>query len=153
MDFEGGGVSFGVAARNSLAQPWASGPKPEMNLADNSALSGTVTWNGALLGITPSAETVAGGVRLVVQLASLDGQLDFNNIEKWGVKEAPGAVGSGTMWGDGDLGYTIEVRENTFVQTGGDEGEVTGAFFGTAHEGMGGVLERADLSAGFGGKR
>ena len=57
------------------------------------------------------------------------------------------------MWGDGDLGYTIAVNGNTFVQTGGDTGTVTGAFLGRAHEGMGGVLERNDLSAGFGGKR
>ena len=51
---------------------------------------------------------------------------------------------------DGDLGYRIEVRGNTFVQTGGDTGTVTGAFFGPAHEGMGGVIVRDDLSAGFG---
>ena len=153
LDFEGGEVSFGVAGRNGLAQPWASGPLPEMNLADNLALSGTVTWNGALLGITPSVETVAGGARLAVELATLAGQLDFNDMEKWGVNEAPGVVGSGTMWGDGDLGYTIKVSENTFVQTGGDEGQVTGAFFGPAHEAMGGVLNRSDLAAGFGGKR
>ena len=153
LDFEGGEVSFGVAAKNGLAQPWASGPKPWAKLADNSALFGTVTWNGALLGVTPSVETVAGGARLSVELATLTGQLDFTNMEKWGVKEAPGAVGSGTMWGDGDLGYTIKVSENTFVQTGGDDGQVTGAFFGPAHEAMGGVLERTDLAAAFGGKR
>ena len=146
-------VSFGVAIRNGLVHPWASGPKSESNLVDNSALSETVIWNGALLGVTTSAETVAGGARLAVELTSLDGQLDFTNMEKWGVKEAPGAVGSGTTWGDGDLGYTIKVRENTFVQTGGDDGQVTGAFFGIGHEGMGGVLERSDLAAGFGGKR
>lgn len=153
LDFEGGEVSFGVAARNGLAKPWASGPKPWANLADNSALSGTVTWNGALLGITPSAETVVGGTRLAVELANLDGQLDFTGMEKWGANEAPGAVGSGTMWGDGELGYRIKVTKNTFVQTGGDEGQITGAFFGPAHEAMGGVLERSDLAAGFGGKR
>ena len=45
------------------------------------------------------------------------------------------------------------VWANTFVQVGGDAGTVTGAFFGPAHEGMGGVLEREDLSAGFGGQR
>ncbi len=160
LDFQGGRinykdwrVSFGVAIRNGLAQPWASGLKSEINLTDNSALPETVIWNGALLGVTPSAETVTGGARLAVELASLDGQLDFTNMEKWGVKEAPGAVGGGTMWGEGDLGYTIKVSENSFVQTGGDEGQVTGTFFGPAHEGMGGVLERADLAAGFGGKR
>ena len=56
----------------------------------------------------------------------------------------------GGMWGDGDLGYSIEVHGNTFNRTGGDAGSITGAFFGSRHEGMGGVLERSDLSAGFG---
>ena len=57
------------------------------------------------------------------------------------------------MWHDGDLSYMVEIRGNTFVQTGGDVGTVTGAFFGSSHSGMGGVLERDDLSAGFGGNR
>ena len=153
VDFPGGGASFGVASGNGLIQPWASGPTPWTNLADNETLSGSATWNGALLGITSSSETVAGDASLSVNLASLDGRIDFTGMEKWEVNEAPGAAGSGTTWGDGDLGYTIEVRGNTFIQTGGDDGYVTGAFFGAAHEAMGGVLERADLSAGFGGKR
>ena len=153
VNFPGGGASFGVASSNGLAQPWASGPTPLTNLADNETLSGSATWRGALLGITSSSETVAGDVRLRVGLSSLNGQIDFTGLEKWGVKEAPGAFGSGTTWGDGDLGYTIQVRGNTFIQTGGDDGNVAGAFFGAAHEAMGGVLERADLSASFGGKR
>ena len=83
--------------------------------------------------------------------------------------------GGGT-WGDGDLRYAIQAddRGNTFrradlefetkklpgteyghgyVWTGEDLGTVTGAFFGPGHEGMGGVLERHDFSAAFGGKR
>ena len=151
MSFPGGDASFGVASRNGFAQPWASGPTPWTNLADNPRLLGSATWNGALLGVTLSAETVAGNARLNVELADLDGQLDFTNMEKWGANAAPGAPGSGMTWGDGDLGYAIEVRGNTFIQTGGDDGEVTGAFFGAAHEAMGGVLERNDLAAGFGG--
>ena len=153
VDFPGGGASFGVASANGLTQPWAEGPTPWTNLADNNDLSGSATWNGALLGVTSSSETVAGAASLSVNLASLDGRIDFTGMEKWGVKEAPGAVGSGMTWGDGDLGYAIEVSGNTFIQTGGDDGQVTGAFFGAAHEAMGGVLERADLAAGFGGKR
>ena len=120
---------------------------------DNETLSGSATWNGALLGVTSSSDTVAGDASLSVNLASLDGRIDFTGLEKWEVNEAPGAAGSGSTWGDGDLGYTIRVRGNTFIQTGGDDGKVTGAFFGAAHEAMGGVLERADLAAGFGGKR
>jgi len=57
------------------------------------------------------------------------------------------------VWRDGDLEYTISVSGNAFQSTGGDSGVVTGAFFGSAHEGMGGTLERADLSGGFGGTR
>jgi len=148
-----GQVSFGVASRNGLAQPWASGPAPSSNLADNTALSGTGTWNGALLGMTRSGETVAGAARLAVDLTTLDGQLDFTNLERWGAEAAPGTAGTGTTWGDGDLGYSIRVDGNGFTETGGDHGEVTGVFFGTSHRGMGGVVERNDLAASFGGKR
>ena len=153
LEFPDGQASFGVASRNGLVQPWASGPTPWTNLEDNPVLLGTATWNGALLGMTRAMETVAGGARLAVELVTLGGQLDFTNLEQWGVNAAPGSMGTGMMWGDGDLGYAIEVRGNTFVQTGGDEGEVTGAFFGAVHEAMGGVVERTDLSAGFGGTR
>ena len=166
MHFPGGDATFGVATRNGLAQPWASGPTPWSDLTDNTELQGSAIWAGALLGVTPSAETVAGNARLDVDLAELDGQLDFTNLEQWGIDVAPGAPGSGTMWGDGDLGYGVEIRGNTFIQTDGDDetdsddqtggdddGVVTGAFFGATHEAMGGVLERDDLSASFGGTR
>lgn len=143
LEIPGGEVSFGTAFRNGLAQPWASGPEPPVDLAQNTGLSGTATWNGALLGVTPSGQVVVGDSSLDVNLVNLDGQLDFTDMQ----------LGGGGMWEDGDLGYSIEVRGNTFNRTGGDAGVVTGAFFGARHEGMGGVLERSDLSAGFGGKR
>ena len=153
VDIEGGDVAFGAALRNGLAQPWATGPRPDSALAGNAALSGSVTWLGRLLGLTPAAETVAGAASLRVNLATLEGTAEFTELEQWAADAAPGAVGTGATWHDGDLSYTIAVRGNTFVQTGDDDGTVTGAFFGPAHEGMGGVLERADLSAGFGGNR
>ena len=153
LDFPGGQASFGVAERNGFAQPWASGPAPGTDLADNRTLAGSATWNGALLGLTSDTETVAGHARLTVELTGLSGQLDFTALERWGPSEAPGAAGTGVTWGDGDLGYAIEVEGNTFVRTGGDEGVVTGAFFGAAHEAMGGALERDDLTAGYGGLR
>lgn len=143
LGIPGGAVSFGAAFRNGFAQPWASGPEPSMDLAQNAELSGTAAWSGALLGMTPSGQAVVGDAGFIVNLANLDGQLDFTDMEFDG----------GGMWGDGDLGYSVEVRGNAFSRTGGDAGEVTGAFFGPRHEGMGGVLERSDLSAGFGGKR
>ena len=153
LDFAGGEAAFGVALRNDLARPWAMGTAPLADLADNSALFGTASWNGALLGVTPEEESVAGDARLAVELATLEGQLDFTDLERWGERAAPGAAGSGTTWGDGDLGYSVRVEGNALVRTGGDEGEVTAAFFGRAHEAMGGVLRRDDLSAGFGGTR
>ena len=153
LDIEGGESAFGTALRNGLAQPWATGPRPDSALTRNAALPDVVRWSGRLLGLTPDAETVAGAAALAVDLASRQGTAKFTGLEQWAADAAPGAVGTGATWHDGDLSYTIEVHGNTFVQTGGDAGTVTGAFFGPAHEGMGGVLEHDDLSAGFGGKR
>ena len=153
VGIQDGEIAFGAALRNGLSQPWASGPSPHATLEDNTELSGSVSWSGRLLGLTPSAETVAGATDLSVELATLSGTVDFTGLEYWSANATPGAPGTGTTWNDGDLSYGIELRGNTFVQTGGDAGTVTGAFFGPAHEGMGGVVERDDLSAGFGGRR
>ena len=153
LDIAGGEAAFGVALRNGLARPWAAGTAPLSELGNNSALFGTASWNGALLGVTPAAETVAGQARLTVELRTLDADLAFSGLEHWGVEQAPGAAGTGARWGDGDLEYSIEIRGNTFHRAGGDDGEIVGAFFGAAHEAMGGVLERSDLTAGFGGVR
>ena len=153
VDIQDGAIAFGAALRNGLSRPWATGPSPHANLEDNTALSGSASWSGRLLGLTPDAEAVAGAVVLSVNLAVLTGEVDFTGLESWTASDPPGAPGTGTTWNDGDLRYDIEVRGNTFLQTDGDAGTVTGAFFGPAHEGMGGVLERDDLSAGFGGTR
>ncbi len=103
--------------------------------------------------MTRNAETVAGAADLSVDLPTLHGTAAFTGLEHWKAEAPPGAVGTGATWHDDYLRYDIEVRGNTFVRTGGDDGTVTGAFFGPAHEGMGGVLDRDDLSAGFGGTR
>ena len=125
-----GDVSFGVASFNGLLQPWASGPSPATNLADNQALSGSVSWTGRLLGFTSQSQSLAGAADLTISLATLRGRIDFTGLEHWGVNAAPGPVGSGRTWNEGDLNYSVIVRGNTFTQTGGDAGEVTGAFFG-----------------------
>ena len=146
-------VSFGASSRNGLIQPWAHGPSPATNLTDNQALSGSASWAGRLLGFTSESESLAGAADLTINLSTLRGRIDFTGLEHWGVNATPGPIGSGTIWNDGDLRYGVIVRGNTFNQTGGDAGEVTGAFFGAGHEGMGGVVERSDMSAGFGGTR
>ena len=146
-------VSFGVAHRNGLSQPWASGSAPDTDLRYNHALRGTARWEGRLLGFTPTVEPVAGDAAMSINLRTLTGDLDFTGLETWRFRRAPGTVGSGIRWNDGSLAYDIKVDGNTFVQTGGDNGTVTGAFFGELHEAAGGVLERSDLSAAFGATR
>ncbi|MCY4487016.1 MAG: hypothetical protein OXF11_07855 [Deltaproteobacteria bacterium] len=151
LDLPDGPIAFGVAARNGLAQPWVSGPRPWTDLADNPLVPPTATWSGRLLGLTPDALTVGGNVNLQVHLETLNGQLTFGDLETWGAYEAPGPVGSGTTWQEGALRYEVAVDGNTFTDGGREGGTVTGAFFGAAHQAMGGTLERADLTASFAG--
>ena len=147
------GAAFGVAYRNGLSQPWATGPTPWTNLVDNPVLSGSARWEGALMGFDfYTGYHVGSAADLAIDLASLDGVLDFTGMTAWASGDLVGSD-TGVMWGDGDLAYTVGVRGNTFVQTGGDEGIVTGAFFGAQHEGAGGTLLRDDLSGAFGATR
>ena len=149
---EGDGV-FGVRLQNGLPQPWAMGTAPFFNVAENTRLGGTASWDGRLVGLTPGAEAVAGDAGMTVDLSTLNGMLSFTNLERWAPDAPPGAIGTGTVWGDGDLSYLIHIEGNLFTQIGGDDGLVAGAFFGRAHEAMGGTLRRNDLGAAFGGTR
>lgn len=149
-------VCFGVARMIGDVDPYASnkGHTPHNLLANNPTLQGTVTWRGRLLGLTPANEVVGAATRLGIDLDALNGDLDFTAMEYWPAGQAPGRVGSGSRWGDGDLTYGVAVFSNGFLQDGtGDAGTVTGLFAGRSHEYMTGVLERDDLAAGFGGKR
>lgn len=144
--------------RNGYAEAWAHGYHPgefccDFGLGNNPALSGSVTWNGVLLGLTPDAAAVAGDAAISVNIASMTGRADFTGLETWNANAAPGAVGTGAIWLDGDLGYTIAVRGNTFRETGGDAGTLTGIFTGRAHDGAAGTLECSDLTAAFGASR
>lgn len=105
-----------------------------------------------MLGFTPEQTAVAGNARIGITLADLVASAHFTNLEAWEGMML-GDPGTGTQWLDGDLAYAIAVNGNTFQQTGGDKGFLTGAFFGEAHEGMGGTVERDDLTAAFGGTR
>jgi hypothetical protein len=153
IDGNGPHANFGVALRNGYAEPWAYGLRPTTTLARNRGLSGSATWNGTLLGFTPSAEAVAGDAAIGVNLGTMTGTADFTALESWAARAVPGAAGTGAQWGDGDLIYTIAVTGNTFRQTGGDTGTLTGIFTGRAHEGAAGTLERSDLTAAFGATR
>ena len=153
FDFAGGTTAFGVAHGDELVEPWASGPKPLADLMNNSSLSGTISWSGTLLGISTSDEIVSGKTHLSIEMSTLQGELHFTGLEQWGEELTPGEIGAGAMWGDGDLEYSISVQGNYFFRTDGDNGTVSGSFFGGSHQTAAGVLERSDLRAGFGGTR
>lgn len=145
-------VVFGAVWQNGLVRPYAAGLDPSAPLQRQ--LSGSASWSGRLLGLTPRAESVAGAMDMTVQLASLDGELEFTELEKWSPHVEPGAVGTGVQWGDGDLHYSLALQEGrVFVETGGDEGQITGTFFGDNQRRVGGTLRRRDLAAGFAGTR
>ena len=155
LSVPGAQIIFGSVHRNGLIQPFASGETPGIWLEENRALRGTARWSGRLLGFTPRTEVVAGGADMTVRLASLKGDIRFTGLEKWRARAAPGAIGTGTRWGDGNLHYPIEVYGSDFwrLYDSGDEGDVSGSFFGPAHEGMGGTIRRDDLIGAFGGER
>ena len=157
-------AGFGVAFRNGYAEPWAYGYSTGYGLETNEALSGNASWNGELVGFTPDAEAVMGDAAITVNISSLRGTAAFIGLEHWSARQAPGATGTGTTWGDGDLRYNIAVNSNdaatgkagampTFKETGGDSGRLTGVFTGHQHEGATGTLERHDLTAAFGAAR
>lgn len=148
-----GHANFGVALRNDYAEPWSEGYRPNTDLAQNGSLAGTATWSGELLGITPSRAAVAGDAEISVVMSSMRGRAEFTNLESWGPNAAPGVAGTGTVWFDGNLGYSIAVDGNTFRETGGSAGRLTGVFVGRNHEGTTGTLERSDLTAAFGASR
>lgn len=143
-------VVYGAVARNGLVRPWASGLYPSEPMRRG---SGSATWRGKMLGLTPHEEAVAGDVGIGIQFANLTGRVDFTNIEKWRAFEPAGRIGTGSTWGDGDLRYSIEVIGSGFQQTGGDAGQVTGMFYKNNHAQAGGTLRRDDLAAGFGAER
>ena len=155
---DGTHANFGVALRNGYAEPWAHGPRPHTDLADNTELRDGVvaTWDGALVGFTPETEAVTGNAGITVNLRKLTGTASFTELENWAPSEQPGEAGTGTMWGDGDLGYFIAVAGNTFRETDHpdhEDGTITGIFTGAAHEGAAGTVERQDLTAAFGASR
>ena len=109
--------------------------------------------SGCLLSLYWGSRCRLGDAEISVDLDTLTGRAGFGELESWPASAAPGARGSGRQWLDGDLAYTIAVRGNGFIQTGGDAGRLTGAFVGPSHETATSTLERTDLTAAFGASR
>ena len=153
-------VMFGVRTANGHSHPWVLGPEPSTYVWENPELIGNVSWSGSVVGFTHISEPVIGDTRLVLDLSTLDGDLDFTGMRQWPVRQMP-VLGTGSRWGDGDLHYSVQIYHNDMdsvfanidPQAGDDYGIVDGGFFGAKHEAMGGTLVRDDLTAAFGGKR
>ena len=135
-----GADAFGIAPAASLSDGFAAQGAPQ----------GSVTWSGSLIGVDlgrAHLPPVFGDAEVTVDLTSLDGTAEFNNLTvvndgRAGVFRAP------------NLDYDIEVTGNTFSDSGG---RIAGGFFGPAHEEMAGVLRdeapNVNLLGGFGGTR
>ena len=122
-------LAFGASTHNGVGCAWTSGPTPGTDLTDNAALASNFTWNGALLGFTPTDQTVSAAAAILVDLATLTGRADFTRLESWGARATPGATGARTRWLDGDLGHAIAGTGNSFRRTGGNAGTLSGAFW------------------------
>ena len=142
---------YGIAMRNGVGRPWAIGDEPDVSLAD-SPLTGSLSWRGTFLGMTPVGAYVVGDAGIRIDAERLLGSVDFTGLETWPVGERAIAF-TGEPWMDGDLRYSVEVLGNTFREIGGDDGILTGIFVGKAHEGAAGTLERDDLTGAFGAER
>lgn len=148
-------TQFGVTSMNGLTSSWASIREntDDFGAWASRSASGSATWSGRVLGLTPQIAAVSGLASLTLDLSDLDGTLAFTELETWGPGAPLGEDGSGSVWGDGDLRYSIVMHGSTFRQTGGDDGIVTGAFGGQDFSTMGGVVDRHDLDAAFSGRR
>ena len=128
----------------------AFGIAPTTSLSDEHGPQGSVTWSGSLIGIdlgSPHLAPVFGDAEVNIDLATLQGNAEFNNLVVVNHGE-PGAFRAP------NLDYAIEVTGNTFSDSGG---RIEGGFFGPAHEEMAGVLRdeapNVNLLGGFGGTR
>ena len=142
-----------VFARDQLrAGADAFGVAPSMTLAELHAAEslGSATWTGSLIGVdlgSAHLPPVFGDAELAVDLTTLDGSAQFENLTVLDDGEAIG-------FRSPDLMYDIGVTGNSFSDA---DGYIAGSFFGPAHQEMAGILndqtQGVELLAGFGGIR
>ena len=138
-------MSLGVEHINDVAVPWTRGIRPSAP----PSYTGTMTYEGDLIGLTPAVDTVLGDTRIDVDMRDLTGEAEFTNLEVW-MRETDDAPPQSEQWNEGELAYDLKIYRNFIRSIGGDEGTVIGEFYGSAHQGVAGSVERADLTAAFG---
>lgn len=109
----------------------------------NPAGTGSATWNGLMIAGTKQADHVIQGDATIDidDLASPDVDILFSNI--WNLNTG-GSV-SDMIWND------LVVIGGRFNSTA--NGEIEGSFYGTTHQEVGGVFDRAGFIGGFGADR
>ena len=151
-------VYFGVALFNGLPQAWARGTRPITALTSNPLLSGLVTWTGALLGFS-GPSPVFGDASLEVNLATAIDPTATHDLKFMDLYFVNRAENMDPWFPTRNLEYKVSLstENNTFWYSPSTildtEGLIQGAFFGEAHEAMGGTLKRTDLVGAFGGTR
>lgn len=145
-----GYVHFGVALFNGLPQPWARGTAPSEPLSANTALTGSVKWEGLLLGFS-GVSPIKGDAELTVQMSNLAAEQDlkFNDVYFLNKFEEHG---SDRWFSERNIDYKVTMTPHGFYHSSND-GHVTGLFLGPEHEGMAGTIKRTDLVGAFGGTR
>ena len=150
--YEDGGREGGFVSVHDKFRAGADafGITPGSGLTENTALTGTATWNGSLIGVDLGQDMlppVFGDAELQVALSSLAGTARFNNLNVF-VENRTASFRAPS------LEYVINVTGNSFSDAGG---HVNGSFYGPSHEEMAGVLDdrnpSVNLLAGFGGNR
>ena len=172
-------LAYGIGTLDGVGGAWYFGPSPSIPF-NHSPLFWTRgefehlkhryledrepwTWSGQLWGYTPTSDAVHGVVKLLIPPVSYNdndeprGTLEVTALEWWPGEE-PGSVGSGRMWGDGDLAYNVRFGEdsngfNNWSVPSRDAGVVYGRLFGSSHEAVAGQISRNDLKAVFAGRR
>ena len=148
-------LQFGVALFNGLPQPWAKGQEPNSDLSDNRRLFGTATWNGNLLGFS-GPSPIAGDAQLQVRLPELSNEDSEHDLRFRDIAFLNRFDSDDPWFHVRDIDYKVTISGNlvlNVLESGYEEGIVSGYFMGAEHEHMGGTVKRTDMVAAFGGSR
>ena len=147
-DFINRGFSFGASYNGTTIKPWSFGPVPNQDITG----SGTATYKGELAGFLNNGDYILGVAELKLYFSSLKGDFRlFTLSTHTGTVPASGGVAG--RWVIDELNYKVKVDGNTFTQVTSestDSGYITGMFYGN-HDLFGGIVERTDFKAAFGG--
>ena len=140
------GTQFGVhrlaSTSGSVDIPWVDAGF--LSAPYESALRGTASWSGSLVGMTSQSSAVAGDADLRVNFVTSKGRARFHSIRHW----------NGNMWNRRGWSYDLYVN-GTYFDSNDPDGipDVAGAFYGLDAEVAAGTLQRPEITAAFGAER